>query len=287
MSKIPCKKCRSCGLYSDLSVTSCRCGADLGKIPAFLIETSDISPEEYGDIRENAAFYVQKCSACGALNFTADKDSPVRVCYNCHKTRVASIVPSEYIDESAEEGESGDRATDARSEGAASAEALPYDDDDDDDDDDDSAAWQGILGNIKRSLGSDGTETDDSSASSGALGNDGNPNQSTVQRRDITLSAICYGTLSFTVAADPDTPYMLGRSANQSEFLMCDRRVGNEHCCLTFKSGAWYVRDNHSANGTFVNSRDIGLDGECVLHDGDELKLGHNADSVAFRVTIK
>lgn len=80
---------------------------------------------------------------------------------------------------------------------------------------------------------------------------------------------------------------MLGRSANQGAFLSQDGRVGNEHCYLFFRNGNWFVRDNNSKNGTAVNSRDIGLNGECMLSDGDELKLGHHPDSVAFRISIK
>ena len=81
--------------------------------------------------------------------------------------------------------------------------------------------------------------------------------------------------------------YMLGRSAEQSAFLENDHRVSNRHCYLSYKNGAWYVKDNHSSNGTAVNSRDIGLNGESRLNDGDELKLGHHPDSMAFKVMIK
>lgn len=79
---------------------------------------------------------------------------------------------------------------------------------------------------------------------------------------------------------------MLGRSAGQGNFLAQDGRVSNEHCLLIYRDGSWFVRDNHSSNGTAVNSRDIGLNGECVLNSGDELKLGHHPDSMAFRVTL-
>ena len=114
------------------------------------------------------------------------------------------------------------------------------------------------------------------------------PNRRTVApaaKRDITLADIRYGRLSFTVEAGSDT-YMLGRSANQGSFLSQDGRVGNEHCYLFYRNGNWFVKDNNSRNGTAVNSRDIGLNGECMLSDGDELKLGHHNDSVAFRISI-
>lgn len=194
--------------------------------------------------------------------------------------------------------------------------------DDDDDDDDDSVQWQGILGNIQKAVGTttvaktsqpstkqavepkvaqapnvldDNDDDDEAGDWSGILGTKANasstptPKQQaplTLSKKDITLTAIRYGRLTFTVDSGRDT-YMLGRSANQGTFLSQDGRVGNEHCYLFFRNGTWFVRDNNSRNGTAVNSRDIGLNGECMLSDGDELKLGHHPDSVAFRISIK
>lgn len=323
MSKIPCKKCKSCGFYHDLSVMTCdECGTDLQKIPAFLIETEDIPGEKYGEIDEAVTVFVQKCSACGALNFTADKNSPVRVCHNCHKTRVASIEPVEYTespenartdDGSIEDDDISADETIVQAAGTAGTAKVLFDDDDDDDDD--SVQWQGILGNIRKTVGGpepsparkaettpkantpppsleeddDDDDNDDVSDWSGILGGKPASKKAVAAPHSpaITLTAIRYGRLSFTIEAKPNEEYMLGRSANQSEFLCSDGRVGNEHCYLYFKSGSWYVKDNHSANGTAVNSRDLGLNGESRLNDGDELKLGHHPDSMAFRITIK
>ena len=103
----------------------------------------------------------------------------------------------------------------------------------------------------------------------------------------MTLTAVTYGKCVFTVSSDMEEDYLLGRNANQRDFLANDIRVGNKHCYLKFKDGAWYVRDNDSSNGTAINSVDIGLGGERVLRDGDVLKLGHHSDSMAFRVSIK
>lgn len=291
MSKIPCKECNSCGCYNDLSVMTCdECGKDLKEVPALMIETDDIPGEKYGEIDENVAVFVQKCSACGALNFTADKDSPVKVCHNCHKTRVASIAPEEY---------------------AETVEGVHTEDDVLDNEE--SAQWQGILENIRKSVGGaepnpsrkveekkkvltppvididdNEDEEDDVSDWSGILGGLSAPEKVVVEQHkpSITLTEVRYGRLSFTIETK-DGEYMLGRSANQSEFLRSDGRVGNEHCYLYFKNSSWYVKDNHSLNGTAVNSRDLGLNGESRLCDGDELKLGHHPDSMAFNITIR
>lgn len=346
MSKIPCRKCNGCGVYHDLSVLTCsECGKDISSIPALLIETEEIPVEYYGEIDENVTVYVQKCSACGALNFTSDANKRVRVCCNCHKTRVAAIAPTAYKTEQTQDDDTdqdnsdeitssnniSEKKTSKSIDGKEAKEAFSTvsdklasitngDEDDDDDDDDDSAQWNSLLGNIRKSIGSpadtsrshtglsmeshveepaieinssgktydDEDDDDDVSDWSGILGGKSEPKKKQPQQEkpEITLTALRYGRLSFSIKAESDSPYLLGRSGNQSAFLSNDRRVGNEHCYLIFKNGKWYVKDNHSSNGTAVNSIDIGLNGEHVLADGDELKLGHHPDSMAFRITI-
>lgn len=337
MNRIPCKKCPQCGLYNDFTVEKCECGKKLGSIEAQFVDTDELSPEEYGEINTFLNVYVQKCSACGALNYTEDPSNPVKVCYNCHKTRIAAIAPVKCVEKNSESedekktftpeakvknGSNAQQTVDQVIQDFPSYAANDNDDnDDDDDDDDDSVQWQSILGNIQRAIGStpaaktsqsytqqvvepkaiqvpngfDDDDDDEIDDWSGILGTTAKTNSSSLPNRqahstptkkDITLTAIRYGRLSFTVEAAQGA-YMLGRSANQGAFLSQDGRVGNEHCYLFFRNGTWFVRDNNSKNGTAVNSRDIGLNGECILSDGDELKLGHHPDSVAFRISIK
>lgn len=333
MNKVPCKKCPQCGLFNDFTIEECECGKKLNNIGAQFINTDELSPEQYGEIDVSLKVYVQKCSACGALNYTDNPSNPIKVCYNCHKTRIAAIVPVEYVDTDSSEQEdeavsenddwSGDNSLNAHTSQCQTTQVTHSPNvDDDDDDDDDSVQWQGILGNIRKTVGSspvisqtkpsqqnvkntivtpiasdddDDDDDDDDEVGdwSGILGNKAKQNTTTPKsqvvtpaaKKDITLTAIRYGRLSFTVEAGPNT-YMLGRSANQGSFLSQDGRVGNEHCYLFYRNGNWFVKDNNSRNGTAVNSRDIGLNGECMLSNGDELKLGHHNDSVAFRISI-
>lgn len=338
MNKIPCKKCPQCGFYNDFTIEECECGKKLIGIEAQLIDTDLIPPEQFGDIDTSLKVYVQKCSACGALNYTDNPANRVKVCYNCHKTRIAAIDPVEYVDDNCVEDLEADVPGDVVSDNGSSLNARqvksqivqdqpPYTMDDEDDEDDESAQWQGILGSIQKTVGvsvgpfptkaghpviqqpsevksvqplndldDDDDEDDDDGAEdwSGILGiaskQKDTPSlkqQSTPAsvKKDITLTAIRYGRLSFTVEAGTEI-YMLGRSANQGHFLSQDGRVGNEHCYLFYRDGAWFVRDNSSKNGTAVNSQDIGLNGERMLSDGDELKLGHHPDSIAFRISI-
>lgn len=340
MNRLPCKKCPQCGLFNDFTIDECECGKKLNNISVQLIDTDLIPPENCGEIDISLKVYVQKCSACGALNYTDDPTAPVTVCYNCHKTRIASIIPAEFVDEESAEKEETNSAGGGESRNMISfssqqAEAqdarhqqppIVADDDDADDDDDggNSARWKGILRNIQKTIGSeylpervtpsrqgaqqpvkqtateplgsvdDDDDDDEPGDWSGILGL--TPKQGTSPapkqqprlspvKKDITLTAIRYGRLSFTVEAGHNT-YMLGRSAEQASFLSQDGQVGNEHCYLFYRDGAWFVKDNHSQNGTAVNSRDIGINGEFMLSDGDELKLGHRPDSIAFRITV-
>lgn len=330
MNKVPCKKCPQCGLFNDFTIEECECGKKLNNIGAQFINIDELSPEQYGEIDVSLKVYVQKCSACGALNYTDNPSNPVKVCYNCHKTRIAAIVPVEYVDTDSSEQEdevdskaddlSGNNNSNAHASYQQTPQVTHSPTADDDDDDDDSVQWQGILGNIQKTVGSsplisqtkssqpsvkntivtpiapdedDEDDEDDVGDWSGILGNKARQNTTTPKpqvvtpaaNKDITLTAIRYGRLSFTVEAGPNT-YMLGRSANQGSFLSQDGRVGNEHCFLFYRNGNWFVKDNNSRNGTAVNSRDIGLNGECMLSNGDELKLGHHNDSVAFRISI-
>lgn len=315
MSDIPCRKCPKCGFYHDVSMITCsECQSDLIDVPALLVDIDNIPAEFFGDIDENIHFFVQKCSACGTMNFTSDKDKPVKICYNCHKARISSISPIEYEFEMREQDAADNPSTiltenggeDVRQGEIAEGQVkyLPdYDEEDDDDDKFETEQFQKMFRNLKRvidtnpviemaninepdsgkmkDLTEENVKEDDEYADWSNL-----IDSTKTDKKSITLTAIRYGHHSFTLEAKANVPYMLGRYANQREFLSNDLRVGNEHCLIIFKNGCWYVKDNNSANGTAVNSKDIGIGGEHELNDGDELKLGHHSDSMAFRITI-
>lgn len=325
MNMIPCRKCPQCGIFNDFTVEECECGKILNDIGVQLIDTDEVSPEQYGEIDTSLRVFVQKCSACGTLNYTDNPAHPVKVCCNCHKTRIATIDPVECVEECSEKiqdtfSPETDELSDAErldTQQVRDHVSQSQQISDDDDDDDGFARWQDILSNIKKTVGGepegsqaksnqqeiqqltqqqpsdfddDDDEVGDWSDILGVSQDEKVPKPekqevSNLAPKDITLTAIRYGRLSFTVEVGQEI-YMLGRSANQGSFLSQDGRVGNEHCYLFFKDGAWFVKDNNSRNGTAVNSRDIGLNGECMLSDGDELKLGHHPDSIAFRITI-
>lgn len=312
MSKIPCRKCKKCGKYSDLASLICICGEDIGEIPGGLVETSDLSAELIAEIDEDIEVFVQKCSACGALNFSLDKDEPVKMCCNCHKARIATVAPVKYSCDELENHT--DRAEDSALDFSkeinvinkvsilnnTAASAI---------DDDDASPWMNILGGIKAATGNLVSETrevtvtqrqnttqvanivddDDDEVDAGnwesILG--GNTRIKTVAGKNkLTIIAVRYGQFSYTIKKI-DLPLLLGRDANLKEFLSHDQRVSNEHCYIDYENNNWIVRDNNSSNGTAVNSKDIGYGGKKSIQNGDLLKLGHHQDSMEFKVLIE
>ena len=62
----------------------------------------------------------------------------------------------------------------------------------------------------------------------------------------------------------------IGRSPDAEVFLD-DVTVSRDHAVLVRRSGAWYLDDSGSLNGTYVNRRRIDSN---KLEDGDELQVG-------------
>lgn len=286
MGKIVCKRCPNseCGIYNDLSVDICECGTDLRQVPGVLVDIP-VLPELAGEINETLPVFVQKCSYCGTENYILDPAKPAKVCHNCHRPRIASVVPSPFLLE--ERKREQDTGTQILGHNHAPEILVQKTDagffDDDDDDDDEFLTWANIM-QLPEDEHKPGPSKQDSDATTRKAQAVTKPAHST-----LTLTALCYGNLSVTLTEGKDRlPYLLGRSANQAQFLGQDLRVGNEHCELGFRNGSWYVHEIRAQNGTAVNRWEfLDIGGERILHDGDELILGHHSDSMAFRITIR
>ncbi|WP_245972046.1 FHA domain-containing protein [Solirubrobacter pauli] len=63
---------------------------------------------------------------------------------------------------------------------------------------------------------------------------------------------------------------VIGRSPDAAIFLD-DVTVSRDHAVLVRRSGAWFLDDSGSLNGTYVNRRRIESH---KLEDGDELQVG-------------
>jgi pSer/pThr/pTyr-binding forkhead associated (FHA) protein len=71
----------------------------------------------------------------------------------------------------------------------------------------------------------------------------------------------------------------LGRSPS-CDFSIQDTAVSAVHARLYFRKNQWWVEDNHSSNGSFLN--DLPVDTATVLTSGDQLRLGSFNISINF-----
>lgn len=319
MSKIPCRKCKKCGKYSDMASLICICGEGIGKIPGKIVETSDLSAGLIAEIDEEIEVYVQKCPVCGTLNFSLFKDEPVKRCWNCTKVRIATVKSVKYICDELENRDDkiGAELLESSKKLNPANDLFAFNNtpinaiDDDDDEEDDASPWMNILGGIEIATDSLISERSEQSApqqcntiqvSKTSVDDDDDDgiwgsilngtsqvktsSQTIIGKNELTIIAVRHGQFSFTIRKT-DVPLLLGRDANLKDFLSRDLRVSNEHCYIDYENNNWVVRDNNSSNGTAVNSKDIGYGGKKVLQDGDLLKLGHHQDSMEFKVLIE
>jgi predicted component of type VI protein secretion system len=68
----------------------------------------------------------------------------------------------------------------------------------------------------------------------------------------------------------PPGQYLFGRAAGCHVRFAKTSPVSGRHCLLCVTEEAVSIRDLHSRNGTAVNRERL-RNGECALHDGDEL----------------
>lgn len=67
-------------------------------------------------------------------------------------------------------------------------------------------------------------------------------------------------------------PLVLGRGED-CDIRLADHSVSRKHARIEPGTDGYFVSDNHSTNGTFVNDKQ--LDGPCLLDDGDYLRVGN------------
>ncbi len=64
--------------------------------------------------------------------------------------------------------------------------------------------------------------------------------------------------------------FIIGR-ASDSQLQLADPRVSRRHARIRYAQGAWFIQDQNSAAGTFVNGRSTPA---TRLHPGDQIKIG-------------
>lgn len=79
-----------------------------------------------------------------------------------------------------------------------------------------------------------------------------------------------------TFEAELTGPVKIGRSnLRNNQIVLSDPSVSREHCVVTLRDGALYVKDLGSVNHTYVNEKEV--TGEAPLPEGSTLRLGNSA----------
>lgn len=300
MKQIACRECPKCGKFNDISVNECVCGCDVSGVPAKLVEIDNLEGVRVGKIDRNLVFYYQNCRNCGIKIYFTDIEQSTERCYNCNSASLGK--PVLYA-----EAESVEKTAAAPAKAVEAEVVIPTvqkipvakpSSDNSQYSDEEVLSWIPVVDALSKAVGAKGvgnTISHDELCGLMGVSVDNNPYAEKLpeqapkptEKHRIVLSAVRYGNFSIAFEAVQNCSYDLGRSANAAEYLQVDDRVSHYHCTLKFADGVWQVYDNNSTNGTFVNQVDIGLNGKCALQNGDLLKLGHDADSAEFRVTIK
>jgi pSer/pThr/pTyr-binding forkhead associated (FHA) protein len=74
-----------------------------------------------------------------------------------------------------------------------------------------------------------------------------------------------------------DKPEMsIGRAPGSDILLSKDKLTSRRHATILYENGQYSIRDERSANGTFVNSQQLDESSKRVLRDGDHIGIGEH-----------
>lgn len=81
-----------------------------------------------------------------------------------------------------------------------------------------------------------------------------------------------------------DTNFIVGKSAEYSKYVIKNNKaISRVHATFIIRNGTYYIADNDSKNGTFVNGQRIAFENMAELCDGDVIQLANER----FRFYIK
>lgn len=66
----------------------------------------------------------------------------------------------------------------------------------------------------------------------------------------------------------------IGKDASLEITVSNDPTVSGDHAVILFRSGVWYLEDEMSANGTFLNGKELAPRNPVKITDNDEIKVG-------------
>lgn len=79
-------------------------------------------------------------------------------------------------------------------------------------------------------------------------------------------------------------PYIIGRSKQKAAWIIDKNpKVSNVHVVITKENGFYYMEDNSSTNGTFINNERIRPNSKIMLHDGMEFRLYNEVFSISLQ----
>ena len=67
----------------------------------------------------------------------------------------------------------------------------------------------------------------------------------------------------------------IGREPSNSIILSKDSTISGRHATILYRSGKFWIKDEMSANGSFLNGEEMEIQKAYELHDKDELRLGN------------
>ena len=68
---------------------------------------------------------------------------------------------------------------------------------------------------------------------------------------------------------------LIGRDSSNSIILSKESTISSRHATILYKSGKFWVKDEMSANGSFLNSEEMEIQKAYEMKDNDELRLGN------------
>ena len=81
-------------------------------------------------------------------------------------------------------------------------------------------------------------------------------------------------TSTYKKAVIKKNEFVIGRSHQRADFIISDNpRIGNAHAVILKENGRYYLKDNQSKNGTYVDGRRLLLNDRVELYDGQTFQL--------------
>jgi pSer/pThr/pTyr-binding forkhead associated (FHA) protein len=66
----------------------------------------------------------------------------------------------------------------------------------------------------------------------------------------------------------------IGRDTKNSICITRDKTISSQHVRILYRGEKFYIKDEMTANGTYLNGEMMEVEKATPLNDGDEIKLG-------------